>query len=118
MAAQRRQKDSKKQRKRILRSMKKLAKKVGAHAQAHLEALQPRREETALSSGQARVIEARIKNVTEQLPAAIKQAHERIIGARQVSNEDKILSLYDAKVAVIVRGKASAEVDRPAALAA
>ena len=61
---------------------------------------------------------ARMKSVIEQLPAAMKQAHERIIGARQVSNADKILSLYDAKVAVIVRGKASAEVDRPAALAA
>lgn len=111
MAAQRRQQESKKQRKRILRSMKKLAKKVSAHAQAHLEALQTRREETELSSGQARVIEARMKNVTLQLPAAIKQAHERIIGARQVSNEDKILSLYDAKVEVIVRGKANAEVE-------
>ena len=118
MAAQRRQKDSKKQRKRILRSMKKLAQRVGAHAQAHLEALQTRREETELSIGQARVIEQRIGNVIEQLPAAIKQAHERIIGARQVSNEDKILSLYDAKAEVIVRGKANAEVDRPAAKAA
>ena len=48
MSAQRRQKDSKKQRKRILRSMKKLTKQVGAHAKAHLEALQTRREETAL----------------------------------------------------------------------
>ena len=44
MAAQRRQKDGRKQRKRILRSMKKLAKRVGVHAQAHLEALQTRRE--------------------------------------------------------------------------
>ena len=111
MSAQRRQKDSKKQRKRILRSMKKLTKQVGAHAKAHLEALQTRREETALSIGQARVIEERISNVIEQLPAAIQQAHERIIGARQVSNEDKILSLYDAKAEVIVRGKANAEVE-------
>jgi len=111
MSAQRRQKDSKKQRKRILRSMKKLTKQVGAHAKAHLEALQTRREETALSIGQARVIEQRISNVIEQLPAAIQQAHERIIGARQVSNEDKILSLYDAKAEVIVRGKANAEVE-------
>ena len=111
MAAQRRQKDSKKQRKRILRSMKKLTKKVSAHAQAHLEALQTRREETELSIGQARVIEQRISNVIEQLPAAIRQTHERIIGARQVSNDDKILSLYDAKAEVIVRGKANAEVE-------
>lgn len=111
MSAQRRQKDSKKQRKRILRGMKKLAKRTAAHAQAHLEALQTRREETGLSPGQARVIEQRIRNVTEQLPAAIKQAHERIIGGRQVSNEEKILSLYDAKIEIIVRGKANAEVE-------
>ena len=111
MSAQRRQKDSKQQRKCILRSMKKLAKRVGTHAQAHLEALQTRREETALSTGQARVIEQRIRNVIEQLPAAIKQAHERIIGARPVSNTEKILSLYDGQVEVIVRGKANAEVE-------
>ncbi len=66
MAAQRRQKDSKKQRKRILRSMKKLAKRVGTHAQAHLAALQTRREETGLSTGQARVIEAHMSSVIEQ----------------------------------------------------
>ena len=111
MSAQRRQKDSKKRRKRILRSMKKLAKRVGTHAQAHLQALQTRREETELSVGQAHVIEVRISNVIEQLPAAIKQAHERIIGERPVSNEVKILSLYDGQVEVIVRGKANAEVE-------
>ena len=111
MSAQRRQKDSRQQRKRILRSMKKLAKRVRVHAQAHLQALQTRRKETELSTGQARVIEQRIRNVIEQLPAAIKQAHERIIGARQVSNEAKIVSLYDGQVEIIVRGKANAEVE-------
>ena len=57
-----------------------LAKRIGEHAAAHLQALQTRRSETALSSGQARVIEQRIERVLERLPAAIKQAHERIIG--------------------------------------
>ncbi len=52
-----------------------------------------------------------MSSVIEQLPAAIKQAHERIIGARQVSNGEKILSLYDGQVGVIVRGKANAEVE-------
>jgi hypothetical protein len=45
------------------------------------------------------------------LPRAQKQAHERIIGGRQVANADKILSLYDQDVRVIVRGKAGAEVE-------
>jgi len=118
MTSQRRAKDSKKQRKAILRQMKHLAKRVQSHAQAHLDALSARRSETSLSQGQARVIEQRLKRVIEQLPAAINQAHERIIGGRQVANEEKILSLYDAHVQVIVRGKAGAEVDRPAAIAA
>ena len=47
----------------------------------------------------------------ELLPRAQKQAHERIIGGRPVANAEKILSLYDPDVRVIVRGKAGAEVE-------
>ena len=47
----------------------------------------------------------------EQVPAAIKQAHERIIGGRRVRSADKILSLYEPDTHVIVRGKAGAEVE-------
>lgn len=111
MSAQRRTVQSKKRRKAILRQMKRLAKRVHNHAQAHLDELATRRSETTLSEGQARVIIRRLENVIQQLPAAIKQAHERIIGGRQVKNEDKILSLYDDHVEVIVRGKAGAEVE-------
>ena len=111
MTAQRRAPDSRKRRKAILRQMKKLSKRVQAHAQAHLDVLGSHRAETALSEGQARVIVQRLENVIRQLPAAIKQAHERIIGGRQVKNADKILSLYDDQVEVIVRGKAGAEVE-------
>ncbi|MCC5023100.1 MAG: hypothetical protein J6386_10025 [Candidatus Synoicihabitans palmerolidicus] len=35
---------------------------------------------------------------SEQLPAAIKQAHERIIGKRPVPNAEKILSVYEPDV--------------------
>jgi len=111
MSGQRRTKDSRKARKAILRQMKKLASRVSAHARAHIAILTKRRAETALSEGQARVIVRRLESVIEQLPAAIKQAHERIIGGRRVRNEDKILSLYDSDVEVIVRGKAGAEVE-------
>lgn len=111
MSAQRRAKDSRKARKAILRQMKKLARRVGDHARAHLDALAARRAQSALSEGQARVITRRLEGVLGQLPAAIRQAHERIIGGRQVRNEDKILSLYDPHVEVIVRGKAGAEVE-------
>ena len=54
---------------------------------------------------------ARIDTVLKLLPQAQKQAHERIIGERQVPNGEKILSLYDTAVRVIVRGKAGAEVE-------
>jgi len=53
----------------------------------------------------------RMENVLVQLPAAIKQAHERIIGRRPVANADKLLSLYERELHVLVRGKADAEVE-------
>ena len=43
--------------------------------------------------------------------AAVKQAHERIIGERQVANDEKLLSLFEPDIHVIVRGKADAEVE-------
>lgn len=111
MAAQRRRKGSKKQRKATLRLMKKLTAKVMAHARAHREVLTERRLESGLSEKQAAQIIRRIDGILTQMPAAIRQAHERIIGERPVANEEKILSLYDADVDVIVRGKAGAEVE-------
>ena len=45
------------------------------------------------------------------MPAAIRQAHERIIGERQVENDEKVLSLYEGQASVYVRGKAGAEVE-------
>jgi hypothetical protein len=58
-------------------------------------------QETALHEGEVRQILARLDGVRQQLPVAIKQAHERIIGDRQVANRDKVLSLYEADVQVI-----------------
>jgi hypothetical protein len=53
----------------------------------------------------------RIDNVVGQLEDVRHQAHERIIGERQVANKEKILSLYEHDVHVIVRGKAGANVE-------
>ena len=52
-----------------------------------------------------------MESVLDQPPAAIKQAHERIIGGSRIANEGKVLSLYDDTVNVIVRGKAGANVE-------
>ena len=103
--------DGRKHRKKVLREMKDLEKRIAAHARAHVTILKTRREETDLSEAQAQLIINRIEHVLEQLPAAVKQAHERIIGGRRVANEDKILSLYDDQINVIKRGKAGAQVE-------
>jgi hypothetical protein len=111
MTHSRRKKDGKRVRKAVLREMKKLSKIIAAHAERHREVLEQRWQETDLKEGEARQILERIDAVVEKLPAAIRQAHERIIGERQVENSEKILSLYEGQAAVYVRGKAGAEVE-------
>jgi hypothetical protein len=112
MSQSRRRTDSRRQRKRVLRQMKRLNRVVMSHARRYRQALaEGWRERTDLAEGDARVIVKRIDGVLERLPAGIKQAHERIIGERRVKNADKILSLYEPDIHVIVRGKAEAEVE-------
>jgi hypothetical protein len=111
MSQQARRVGRKKGRKRVLRQMKKLAGVVRAHARRHRDLLDRRWEETEWTGPQADQILRRLDRVLELLPRAQKQAHERIIGGRQVANAEKILSLYDEDVRVMVRGKAGAEVE-------
>jgi hypothetical protein len=103
--------DSQKTRKRVLRVMKKVVGVVRGHAKRHRDLLDAHWQETDWTRPQAEQVLARIDRVLEQLPAALKQAHERIIGERLVPNDQKILSLYEPDVHVIVRGKAGAEVE-------
>jgi hypothetical protein len=103
--------DSKKARKRVLRQMKAVVQVVRKHAQRHRDRLDEHWSQTDWTRPQAEQVLRRIDGVLQQLPAAVKQAHERIIGERPVANTDKILSLYDADLHVIVRGKAGAEVE-------
>jgi len=111
MTHTRRRPESRKERKRVLRTMKKLLKKIDRHAQKHRDLLQNERDRTDLSEAQAAVIIKRIDGIRAQLPESIRQAHERIIGGRLVANEEKILSLYEPDIHVLVRGKAGAEVE-------
>jgi hypothetical protein len=111
MTFAKRKKGAKKLRKGILRKMKKLMKRVGKQAMNHLELLENKWETADISRSQTEQILKQITNVTDKLDAAIKNAHERIIGERQVANEDKILSIYENEVNVIVRRKAGAEVE-------
>lgn len=110
-AAGRRKPGGKKERKRILRAIKRLSKLVEEHGVRYRTALDERWQESDLTRRQAEVILRRMDNVLEQLPEARRQAHERIIGGRQVPSAQKILSLYERDIHVIVRGKAGAEVE-------
>ena len=111
MTHARKKKDSKKVRKQVLRKMKKLMKLVESHAENYHQLLKTYWNETDLSENEALVILDRMEQILKQLPAAVNQAHERIIGERRVANKDKILSLYDKDIRVLVRGKAGAEVE-------
>jgi hypothetical protein len=98
-------------RKQILRQIKKLVGVVRRHAKRHRDLLQDCWAETDWTRPQAQQVIERIDGILEQLPCAVKQAHERIIGQRLVPNQEKILSLYEREVHVLVRGKAGAEVE-------
>src|SRR5208283_255847 len=111
MTHSRRKPESRKERKRVLRGMKKLVKVVGPDARKHKDLLDQEWKKTDWTRRQADQVLGRIDQVLELLPRAQKQAHERIIGERKVDNADKILSLYEPNIHVLVRGKAGAEVE-------
>jgi hypothetical protein len=111
MTHQRRRKESRRGRKRVLRQMKKVVRIVRAHARRHRQLLDQDWAKTRWTRPQAQQVLGRIDRVLELLPRAQKQAHERIIGQRLVANKEKILSLYDTHAHVIVRGKAGADVE-------
>ena len=111
MTFAKRKKDSKRNRKAILRKMKKLVKKAAKHAMKHFELLDKNWETVAISRPKAEQILKQISNVMEKLSQVISCAHERIIGERKVANRDKLLSMYEDDVHVIVRHKSGAEVE-------
>jgi IS5 family transposase len=111
MTHARSQDDSQRQRKKTLRQMDRLVGTVRRHAQRYRELLDQRWEETPWTRPQAEQILRRMDQVLEQLPQARKQARQRILEGKPVPNEEKILSLYEPEVQVIVRRKAGAEVE-------
>ncbi len=100
-----------KRRKVILRQMKKLLKVVQGHAQRHANLLMEKGHTTLLGDGKVQQLLNQISQVVDQIPQIIKNAHERIIGGRPVANADKIHSLYDEHINVIVRRKAGSAVE-------
>lgn len=111
MTHARRRADGPRQRKAVLRRMKRLLRTIGEHAHRHRDRLADEFAQTRYSEAQAGRIIKRIDGMLAQLPQVIEQAHERIIGGRQVANADKILSVYEPDIHVLVRGKAGREVE-------
>jgi hypothetical protein len=111
MTHTRKKKDAKKVRKKIFRRMKQLMKTIEGHAHNYHALLEEHWPQTGWSELETQIVLDRIQGILDDLPRAIHQAHERIIGERRVPNQKKILSLYDPDVRVLVRGKANAEIE-------
>lgn len=111
MSAAGRKSGSRKARKKCLRAMKRICRTVEEHGQRYRESLDRNWRQTDLTRKEAEVILRRLDQVLAQLPAARRQAHERIIGERQVANREKILSLYEEDIRLVVRGKAGAPIE-------
>ena len=111
MTAASRQSDTARHRKKTLRQMDKVVGTVRQHARRYRDVLQQRWSQTQWTQAQAQQVLGRMDQVLEQLPQARKQARQRILQGQSVANEEKILSLYEADVHVIVRKKAGAEVE-------
>jgi hypothetical protein len=103
--------DSKRHKKIILRKMDQLVGTVASHARRYRKLLDEKWEQTEWTRPQAEQVLRRIDQVLKQLPQARKQARQRIISEQPVENKDKILSLYEREVRVIVRKKAGKDVE-------
>jgi hypothetical protein len=91
--------------------MKLLSKKIAVHARKHIEKLYTNRAKTTLSEAAVHLFLTEVNVVLKQLPTAIAIGHQRIISEKKVENEDKVLSLYEDGVNVVVRKKAGAMVE-------
>ena len=103
--------DTNRHRKITLRKMDRVVGTVAAHARRYRKLLDEKWDQTDWTRPQAEQVLRRIDQVLEQLPRARKQARQRILSGQMVENKDKILSLYEREVRVIVRKKAGAEVE-------
>lgn len=111
MTAAFRESGSNRQRKKIVRQMKTLSKTVRNHGKRYRDLLDKEWNKTDLSRNQAETIIKHIDNIITQLPEAMRQAHERIIGGRQVPASEKIFSLNDSDIHNIHRGKAGSKTE-------
>lgn len=111
-AVSRAKKNAKRKRKRVLRKMKAVVELVRTHAERYRTLLLSERQaRTDLTGAEAAQIIGRIDEVLMRLPAAIKQAEDRIIRERKVEDSEKVLSFYEPNVHAIFRGKSGSLVE-------
>jgi hypothetical protein len=103
--------DTQRHRKSTLRQMDKLVGTVRNHARRYRDLLEDNWQKTQWTQAQTQQVLRRMDGVLEQLPHARKQARQRILQGQAVADGDKILSLYEPDVHVIVRKKAGADVE-------
>ena len=103
--------ESRRKRKQTLRKMDRLVGTVRNHARRYRELLDQHWKQTQWTRPQTEQVLRRMDQVLEQLPQARQQARQRILTGQPVANPEKILSLYEPEVRVIVRKKAGAEVE-------
>jgi len=111
MSHARRHQGAKKKRKAVFREMKKLLKRIATHGLRYLDLIRTRWFDYDLTQNEAQLFCYRLEGIIDRVAHVIWQAHERVIGERPVANKEKLLSLYEDNVHVIVRGKAGAEVE-------
>lgn len=103
--------DGPRQRKKTLRQMDRVVGTVRNHARRYRQLLDQSWKQTQWTRPQTDQVLRHMDQVLEQLPKARHQARQRILAGQLVDNQEKILSLYEPEVNVIVRKKAGAEVE-------
>ena len=103
--------ESQRQRKKTFRQMDRLVGTVRTHAKRYRDLLLAEWKNISWTELQYKQVLARMDQVLDQLPKAREQARQRILEGKLTANEEKILSLYEPDVNVIVRKKAGAEVE-------
>ena len=103
--------DGQRRRKQTLRKMDRLVGTVRRHAQRSRDLLDEQWQKTTWTRPEAEPILGRMDQILEQLPKARAQARRRILSGILEANEEKILSLYEPDVRVVVRNKARARVE-------
>jgi len=91
--------------------MEKLLKRLSIHGETYFDILQENWADYSFSEAQANQILRKMRKTLDYVPTVIYQAHERVIGERQINNEEKVLSIHEDHANVYSRGKAGAQVE-------